>query len=68
MTGSLEIVTDIFQALSRPFQGPFPKLLRPQFIFKKHSNVTYVYTMPRDVKFFKQDTLIQSVLCVENVL
>ena len=46
---------NIFQALQR------------HNLLKKHSNITYVYDNVRR-KFLKQDTLIRSVLCVENVL
>ena len=58
-SGSPVIVRDIFQAHSRPFQGPFPKFSRPYLILKNTVTLP-TYTMPREVKFFKQNTLVQS--------
>ena len=47
-TGCPEIVRDIFQALSRPFEfeGPFLRFLRPKFL-KKHRKITYIYNATR---------------------
>ena len=49
--GSPGIVGDIFQALSRAFQGSFLKF-QGDNLFKKHSNITYVYDATRSIFFF----------------